>query len=66
MSHQTKRFLEELSALLLLAGGRRFEPEELFNMSLGEAFEIGLPNGVSFRAFPLNSHPIFGGIRNDW
>lgn len=66
MNHQTKRFLEELSALLLLAGAKRFEPEELFDMKLGDAFEMGLPNEVSFRAFPLNSHPTFGGIRNDW
>jgi hypothetical protein len=66
MNHQTERFFEELSALLLLAGGRRFSTDELADMKIGQILEMGTPNGVSIKAYPTNSHPTFGGIRNDW
>lgn len=66
MNHQTERFLEELSALFLLAGARRFSTVELADMKIGEIFEMGTPNGVSIKAFPTKDHPTFGGIRNEF
>ena len=42
------RFLELLQAMVILAGGRRFDLIELANMTIGDAIERFYPNGVEF------------------
>lgn len=64
MNHQSKRRLEELNALIVLAGGKSFTIDELSDMRLGEVLEFCLPNGITLIPTALRSYPAFS-IKDD-
>lgn len=49
LDERDQRTLEELMAHIILAGGRRFEPEELAAIPLGRAMQQFTPNGIRFK-----------------
>lgn len=46
LSYDSKRFLEVLMANIIIAGGRRIEPDKLSEMTIGEVLSMCGPNGV--------------------
>lgn len=55
LANEAGRFLDELSASIVLVGGSRMDEDQLANLTIGELLAMAIPNKINFRVWPSES-----------